>query len=488
MSFYAKGSAETMDSSSRYWKIYRISLTRKAGYEDWSVPTAKEFFGQNFANSSNLRHRELLVALNSYFQPQHSGVEATNRAQAGLCLRCYVSHPILKACQKINNLFAGEKSFTYRDLLPFVLNDDGKILILLDKDGKTQIELKDGKIPEKTAYKYFTVEILRSYKYNSQSSMSLDNWAYLKTKQNKELQDFLSEYGFKALSDWALINRARPKQLERLSKIDRQLVEVFHGVYRRDRPQQRQQGIRKCPEPNEAQLTEMLARLQDKQVPINTPVELLKALKQLATQLRQYNIWSSRESLELYDPDTGSYAARPDLPTDSLNELELEQRSLREFLHQQLKLALIQAIEQGIGTRITKLQKSKKYGPLAPNFLPGLQLYYCQSLSLSEIAPQLGMTGWDQARRILNPGDLLNQVRTLTVQQLLEKILEKAHSMGLTKIPPEPEYLRNLSEEIEAFTDAEVFQSAVAEIKAGKNRSLDSLYAQQLRNYLKKHR
>ena len=88
----------------------------------------------------------------------------------------------------------------------------------------------------------------------------------------------------------------------------------------------------------------------------------------------------------------------------------------------------------------------------------------------------------------MNPGDLLNQVRTLTVQQLLEEILEKAQSMGLTKIPPQPEYLHNLSEEIEAFADAEVFQPAVAEIKAGKNRSLDSLYAQQLRNYLKKHR
>jgi hypothetical protein len=72
------------------------------------------------------------------------------------------------------------------------------------------------------------------------------------------------------------------------------------------------------------------------------------------------------------------------------------------------------------------------------------------------------------------------------VQQLLDSILKKASEKGLTKIPPEPDYLKTLAEQIEAFADREVFQEAAAEIKTGKNRSLDSLYAQKLRQYFER--
>lgn len=93
----------------------------------------------------------------------------------------------------------------------------------------------------------------------------------------------------------------------------------------------------------------------------------------------------------------------------------MEQWELLEFLNQQLLLALAQGIEQEIGDRLTKLKKSKNYAPIAQQFIPGLQLYYCQGMSLKEIAPLLGMTSWDQARRVLNPGDLLSKIRTLTL-------------------------------------------------------------------------
>jgi hypothetical protein len=98
------------------------------------------------------------------------------------------------------------------------------------------------------------------------------------------------------------------------------------------------------------------------------------------------------------------------------------------------------------------------------------------------------MTSWDQARRVLNPGELLDKVRELTVQQVLDKTLEKAQDFGLTQIPPEPNYLKTLSEQIESFADAEIFTEAVEEIRAGKNRSMNSLYAQQLRFYFEQHR
>ena len=294
-----------MGASSKYWKICRISLKRETvAYEYCLVPPAQAFVTKQVPNSHN---GDMQAALNSYFHSNNSVIDATTRALAGLCLRCYVSDPILKACKKIDNLFSGEKQFTYQDLLPFVLNDDGQSLILLDRDGKTQLILDNKGETKTTNYKFFTVEILRTFKHNSSRRMSLDNWAYLQTRQNPELKDFLSEFGFKALSDWALLNRARPKQLERLSERSRTSVEIFHAVYRRDRLGQRQAGVRKCPDPSSAQLQEMLTLLQERNVIINSRVESVKQLKQVSTQFRKDDIWSYRESVDNYDANVASY-------------------------------------------------------------------------------------------------------------------------------------------------------------------------------------
>ena len=471
-----------MGISSRYWNIWRISLTHeRVGYKYCLVPAAQEFIQKQFAYS---RNEDIQAALLSYFHAKKSAVDSMTRALAGLCLRCYVSDPILKACQKIDHLFGGEKQFTYQDLLPFVLDDDGQALVILDSDRQNQLILSSNGEAKTSAYKFFSVKILQTFKFDSQPRMSLDNWAFLQTKQNPELKDFLSEYGFQHLSDWTLLNRARPKQLERLSVRERHLVEVFHAVYRRDRRMQQSKGAIKYPDPSTLQLQEMLTRLQFANVTLNSTVELMKELKQVAILLRQYDIWSYRKRLEIQDPDTGSYTIRTDLPTDSFNELDVEQQEFVEFLYQQLSLALTGAIEQEIGLRITWLRKSHKYAIFAQQLIPGLQLYYSQGMSLKDIAPKLGMTSWDEARRVLNPGEILSKVRTSTVQQLLAHLLKKAEEKGLTKLPPEPDYLKTLKEQIEAFADAEIFQQAAEEIRAGKNRRMNSAYAQQLRIYL----
>lgn len=420
----------------------------------------------------------------SHFRASDSTIPLTSRAQAGLCLRCYISEPILKACQKITSLFAGNGSFTYQDLLPFVLNDDGKALVVLENDGKTQLILNDKGDQEASQFKLFTVEVLRTYKSNAQASMSLDNWTFLQTKQNSELKNFLSEFGFQHLSDWALLNRVRPKQLKYLSSRDLHLVEVFHAVYRRDRRQQQQ--VRRCSDPTDSQLTEMENLLQQQGISIKVS-ELTKALKQVAKQLRQFDIWQAREPLEIQNLETGDYDLRVDLPSDAGTELDGEEQEFLEFLHQQLGVTLDTAISEGIQTQITHLKNSKRYAPFATCFIPGLRLYYCQGLSLKDIGPQLGMSSWDQTRRILNPGELLSKVRMLTVQQLLETILEKIQTQGFVSMPPEASYLKTLTEQIEAFVDAEIFTEAVSEIKAGKNRLMNSIYAQQLKHYIEQN-
>ncbi|NMG10330.1 hypothetical protein DP117_27035 [Brasilonema sp. UFV-L1] len=470
-----------MDVSSRYWKIYRISTSQTVGYEQCLVLPAREYLKQ----IHNLAPIDTQTVLLSDFFDKNSAVDVMSRAKAGLCLRAYVSEPILKACQKIYNLFSGEKNFTFQELLSCVLNDDGQTLVIIDPKGKTQLIVDNNGETRTTAYKFFSVRVLQTFNADLESRMSLDNWAYLQTKQNPELKDFLADFGFKHLSDWALLNRIRAKQFERLSNRDRHLVEVFHGVYRRDRLQQNSKTVKKCPEPSSAQLQEMLNGLRERNVIINSTVELMNELKQVVTQLRQYDIWSYREPLEVHDPQTGGYNYRTDLPVNNFNEVDLEEQEILDFLYEQLSIALTRAIEQEIGDRITNLKKSKNYTKYAQKFIPGLQLYYCQSLSLKDIAPKLGMTSWDQARRVLNPGELLSKVRTLTVQQLLAIVLKKAEEKGLTKTPPEPNYLKTLAEYIEAFADNEIFREAAEETRVGKSRSMDSLYAQQIRKYLK---
>jgi hypothetical protein len=465
--------------------MWRISPASDCGgYQSCPIPLAQEFFAKTFslndsqdektAAPSSQNHQTVLFP---YLQ--QSSLEAIDRAQAGLCLRCYVSSPILNACRKIDSLFGTQKGFIYQDLLPFVLNDDGETLLLLEDDSKTQLVLDDSGKTRATEYKFFSMEILQTYKPDTPTSMSLENWVYLKTKQHHEIKNFLAEFGLKNLSDWALLNRASQTQLERLSERDRHLVKAFHSVYRRDR-RLHKQPVAKCSDPSREQLQEMLAHLQKNDVAFNDPAQLMTALHQVALQLRQYDIWNSREPLELYNPEESNYTPRGDLPHESYDVLELEQQELLDFFEEQLKTALVEAIERAIGNRLTALENSR-YAPFASQFIPGLHQYYAQGLSLKEIAPQLGMTSWDQARRVLNPGDLLNTVRTLTQQQMLDRVLDKAQRMGLTHMPPEPDYLKTLIEQIEAFADAKIFREAAEEIRTGKNRSMQSFYAHSLR-------
>ncbi|NJP10962.1 MAG: hypothetical protein HC866_17005 [Leptolyngbyaceae cyanobacterium RU_5_1] len=470
-----------MGVSSRYWNIWCISpASEKRGYENCLIPVAQEFARNHISSAQEV---DVQSALLSYFHVKSATVAARIQSQAGLCLRCYVSASILKACYTIDHLFGSDKSFTYRDLLPFVLNDDGKTAVILDRNRKVQLVVMGDEPPQVSTYRFFSVEVLRTFRFEAQSSLSLENWTYLRTKQNAELKQFLAEFGFQHLSDWALLNRARPHQLERLSERDRQLVNVFHGVYRRDRRRQAT-GVKRCPDPTTEQLQEMLTDLQQRNVTIFTASELMQALKLVAVQLRQYDIWSHRVPLEVQDPDTGRDTIRADLPSSQLDESDLEQQELLMFFHRQLHLALNAAIAQELRDRVAALERSKKYAPLAPQYIPGLRLYYSQALSLKEIAPLLGMSSWDQARRVLNPGDLLNKVRALTVQQVLDRVLEQAQQKGFAATPPEPNYLRTLAEQVEAIADQDIFQAAVEEMRAGQGRSFNSVYAQQLRLYL----
>lgn len=421
----------------------------------------------------------------SSFRTEKLTVDPANRALAGLCLRCYVSYPILRACKILASQFHAGNQFTYRDLLPFVLNDDGRTQIILDSEGENQLILNGNGKTQKGHFEFFTVEVLRTYRLNSDNRLNLDNWARLQTRQNPELIKFLSEFGFRPSSDWALLNRVGLKQLEHIPQRDRDIIEAFHAVYRRDRRQQPRKGMGKCPEPTDAQLQEMSLRLQDKDVEIDAPTELMQALKKVAKELRQYDKWNL-EPLVIRDPDTGNYVEREFPDPNSTNELEeIEQSEILELLRRGLTAALEQSIKQGLREQIANLQKRPKYAPLASQVIPGLRLLYCQGKSLGEIATLLGMSNRIKAGRVLEPSKLLGKVRLQTVDRLFHLLEE---NLDLAKLSTDADYLDNLMQQLEAFVDAEVFQEAAAEINSAKNRQMNSAYAKQLCQYLEKNK
>ncbi len=492
-----------MGPLSKYWEILRLDPSDAGcGYKKQLLPLASEFFQSEFSNliesmvqtnrstvatatTSHQNHRTVQVLLHQQFMTQSSDLQ--RRAKAGLCLRGYVSYSILKACKTLANKFAATGQLTYQDLLPYVLNDDGEEQIVLNQDPRQQLILNHNGVPKQSTYPLFSVEVLRKFNPNVQGMASLDNWVHLQTRQNSELKKVLAERGFYKVSDWALLNRARSPQLNSLSLRERQIVEAFHTVYRRDRRKQQRNHL-VCAAPTVAQLHEMCQYLQEKGVVLNLPDQLKTELKQIGQVLRQYAIWSSNgmpQSESLVDPYSGS--PREFCDPNSINDVEqLAQQELREFCRQQLLECLDWGINRGICEHIRSLRQRPRYAAFASKVADILTLVYCHGQSQTKIASTLGMTNQSQVSRVLNPTTLLQRVRYWTVTYFFQMLSTKISSLNLATFSTDPDYLNNLMQHIEAFVDAEAFQVAFAEIKTAKRRSMNSLYAQRLRQYLEK--
>ena len=491
-----------MGPLSKYWEILRIDPGSDGyGYKPQLLPLAAEFFQTEFPELTGTevrsqplphQHRTIQVSLHAQFCGQASSTELSNLAKAGLCLRCYVSHTILRACKKLANLFCATGQFTYRDLLPYVLNDDGSLQIVLDPNREIQLVLTNKGETQNTQYRLFAVEVLQKFNPNAQPEANLDKWVYYQTRQNKELKGFLSEQGLCILSDWALLNRVGATVIEKFSPRDRALIQGFHAVYRRDRRRQSSNRGKCCADPTPAQLQEMSNWLQEQGHPIPSLERLHQELKRIAKQLRQYDIWNRSgaplsEPLEGTNPDTEGYRELPDTRTNNtLDEVALQE--LKDFCRQQLVACLDWGIEQGLEEHIHNLSQRRRYAPLAAKVIPALRLIYCQGKSQGDIAPVLGMTNQTQVSRVLNLKTLLSQVRLRTVAKFLQALSARVDDLDSTRLSTDPDYSNNLMHQLELFVDTEVFQAAAAEIRTSKNRSLESVYAQRLRHYISRRR
>ena len=334
------------------------------------------------------------------------------------------------------------------------------------------------------------LEILGSYQLKD-GSKSLKSWTHLLVRQSDALRNVLLEHSIYISTPWSLLKKATSRQLETLPEGDRLLVEAFQEVYRRDWRTNSRRGT-PCPPPSPEQLAEILGLLQPRGIAPDSPQSLIDALKKIADGLRQDEIWKRRNHpgdrqlnpLEGNDPETGDSLEYLTDPNSTVDSSQQEQRELLEFIYQQLTSALHSGIEEGIDDRTLELSQSRSYAPLAADFTRGLRLLYVQNLSQRQIALELGISNQSKVSRIFSPKALLFQVRFRTVDRLVRIVLDKARDLGLTRIPPEKYYLSNLVRQLEDFVDAEIFDEATSEIMAGKSRSLNSIYAIELRNFL----
>ena len=499
-----------MVTTSRYWNICVISSPIyennqvRGGYRnDVKVETAKLFFKNQFSNlafQETISNEDERYIQRSLWQTFHNGHNIKDRALAGLCLRCYVSHTILIACRKIAaNRTGYETPFNYVDLLPFVLNDDGKSLIILDTDAKNQIivhENGESRILEKEG-KFFSIEIIRTYNPELNQSQKLDNWVMMRTPQCLELKKYLWSFGYRTPSDWALLCRDIPRALEPFLEIgDNQIVEVFHAVYRRDRLNSGKQGL--SAEPTPEQLQEMLELLGKQGIFLSSHI-LIYHLRKIADILRQDKI--SRETGSLKAESTeipeysgnnfmsnpNSYIPNPNLPPAYNNDPEImEYQDLKEICSQLAREILFEAIAKKIEQKKASLAKRKKYADFAEKFPEGLRLYYQEKnpWSLGEIAKLWGIE-WHKARRIFNLRELLTDIQYLTEEIFMNKIMAKQIDSRLELISQSPDYFKDVAEAVRVFIYEIAFEEAFSEIFTPKSQSRNSMFADLLREYLK---
>ncbi|MBW4511121.1 MAG: hypothetical protein KME64_32095 [Scytonematopsis contorta HA4267-MV1] len=484
----------------RYWNIYIIDTPKIingeqiGSFKKIKLESAQQYFNQKFSQLANLpkisdeENKQTLATLLNTFK-NHPNIR--ERALAGLCLRCYISQIIINVCRRLA-VCNTKRIFTYTDLLPFVLNDDGKTLITVDTTGKIQLVLNpdDTTRPLDKKAEFYNVEILKKYNPDTNNKLNLNNWIYKLIPQQPELRLFLWEHGQNIPGKWSLLCTHISRQLEfHLTEKDYQIIQIFHSVYRRDRRNSQAKGF--CKEPTSEQIQEMLDLLAKQNIDIS-PKQLKNQLENIAEIVHQdtvskkigipktelVNISDAYEELEnISKYDLAKFSSYdPDL-------VEIERYQFLQFLQNSFEEVLYDSIAETINERYDYLKKSKAYKSFSAKFIEGLQFLYQDNYSLGEIAKM-----WDvpqfTAARVFKLTDFLDKCREKTLQKFLSKLLSDKIFQPIEENQITPDNLDYLSEAIREFLDSKTFTSAKTEMLASKKAIKKSIFAQFLCRHL----
>jgi hypothetical protein len=432
----------------RYWNLVRLGDGGDRRTE--MLPQVQQWFVANIG--SGLEDGEIQKQLLK-----------SSEKSAQLALRCFISHQIEQVCQQLALQFGTTHGFTRRDLLAYVLDDDGR---------------------DRTSYQPLSVKILASF---DPARASLGTWAMRLVKHHRELNQFLVECGVYLLSDWAILNDTNGPKLRRIlteyqptarTEIEKAiaLLEAYHEVYRNDRLIARQSGVRgSCPAPTPEQLGRMAALL-------DVPAQgLLNQLRRLADGLRQYRLATrggqmKTVSLDAKNEDDQTLGDRIAAPSSHDSEGEASVGAFLSAYRAQFGQALVGGFEQVVAARRQKLKPPKD-----GHFLMGMQLFHCQGLSMTDIAPKVGLQAQFQVSRLLNLKAFREDVRHALLLKLKASVQELAARFG------EGDRLIQLDGQVEAALNEQIeqlIQDASSQAQTPKEYASMSVFSRTLCEYL----
>jgi hypothetical protein len=458
---------------SKYWMLVKIDAAGQRKIQE--IQTAQTFFDSvlgELLQKRDVSDEDIQMQLLQLYRD--AGGDKGMLAER--CLLCFISWQIEQVCSQLEIQFGAVHGFNCNDLLPYVLDDDGRLQPL-------------------DSYKPLTREILESFDFKQSR---LKTWTHTKVKQHPALNQFLLGCGIYLVSDWAILNDTKPKQLERIFRefyslsseevqIAKRILESYHTVYRAERLQQRSQGIRrKCLPPTTQQLEKIALGLgsREKLEPISHDM-LMAQLQNIASQLRNYRIYVrsgslSTESLDVIINESNSLVEQIASPgVDDSQDSEDEQGEFLQAYRQHFLACLEQALITVTESRVKQLQDKK--GEKSQKFLTALQLFHCQMLSMSEIAQHLGLRAQDAVTRLLKLREFRSDVQQLLLVMLQSRVLDMATKYS------QPKNLKILEDKISIVLNEQVSQvMEEAEIQSytAKNNVRSSLLAQRLCQYL----
>lgn len=440
------------------------------------VGEARTFFEQRFAlNSEEASDRAIQRQLVDWRGGKQDGEIAET------CLRCFISNQLKEFCLALEQKFGQDRDFSAEDLLA---------LVLVDGDMGTG---RGGDKGESSNVNGLMTRILETF---DPEKSNLSTWTVRVAKSDRAVKRFLLERGIEHITEWLLLVQVTPGGLHRIlatfertdAEIARslQLLEQFQQIYRTELLQHRQPGTRAgYPKPTEDQLQRIAQRL----TPAPSPQKVLLELQNLAQLLREDRL--RRQGIPL--PSDESF----DVPhiqkqIDRDVQTEDEQSDFLKEYRQQFDTCLQRAVQTTIENRIASFQQGKstpkrqqKAKEKTQQFLTGLQLLYCQCLSMGEIAPHIGLKDQPRVSRLLELDNLRSDLTRNTLSCLKECVLK------LARYYADPNQLRNLSAKIDGLLEEEIgreINKDKKEAHGARNRFTNSQLALNICQYLNRRK
>jgi hypothetical protein len=340
--------------------------------------------------------------------------------EAQLVLRCLISHQIAIACQSLVNQFGQFYGFTLADLLPLVLDDDGK-------PWTTQ-----------GTYKILAQQVLDRF---DPSAGKLATWVTRLVRQHPAVSACLLDHGLYLVSDWAILNDTKPDQLYRiwtqhynLSPQEAEqaccLLESFRLVY----TPERRPGSR-CKDPTPDQLDRIAQTLSTALARPTTTPEMQKQLTQLCKRLRAYRILARGGQIRGLSVDDAQTLERiqDKVAYERSTDEDSGQRdrlisACREIFDSALPKSIHSAIAQAHSQFLNSPRSDTR--AKAVLYFPALRLFHGDRISMGEIAPRIGLKRQDDVSRLLNLNHLRTQVRNLVLTQCFGQIKPILQTQG----------------------------------------------------------